>query len=71
MLIPGVLERGVEVEGRVGAVDVGPGLLGRHATAVVKLSLPAGFSPKGAKVRVALPEGIREVTQLNNSVGLP
>ena len=39
-------------------------------TAVVKLALPAG-DLKGARVRVALPEGIREITQLNDSVVLP
>jgi hypothetical protein len=40
-------------------------------TAVVKLALPAGFEARGAKVRVALPDGVREITQLNNSVPLP
>ena len=36
-------------------------------TAVVKLTLPAG----AARVRIALPDGTREITQLNNSVALP
>jgi len=40
-------------------------------TAVVKLTLPAAFDAKGARVRIALPEGLDEVTQLNNSVPLP
>jgi hypothetical protein len=40
-------------------------------TAVVKLALPAGFDAKGAKVRIALPDGVREITQLNNAVPLP
>jgi hypothetical protein len=38
-------------------------------TAVVKLTLPAGFDAKGARVRVSL--GQAEVTQLNNEVVLP
>jgi hypothetical protein len=38
-------------------------------TAVVKLALPAGFDPRGAKVRVSLAEP--EVTRLNNEVPLP
>ncbi len=42
----------------------------RPKTATVKLSLPAGFNTTGARVRVALPDGVREVTQLNNSVSL-
>ena len=37
----------------------------------MKLTLPAGFDAKGARVRVALPDGVREVTQLNNSAALP
>jgi len=36
-------------------------------TAVVKLTLPAG----AARVRIGLPDGTREITQLNNSVALP
>jgi hypothetical protein len=40
-------------------------------TALVKLTLPAGFDAKGARVAVALPDGLREVTQQNNSVALP
>jgi hypothetical protein len=36
-------------------------------TAVVKLALPAG----AVRVRIALPDGTREITQLNNSVALP
>jgi len=40
-------------------------------TASVKLTLPAGFDRKGAAVRIALPQGLAEVTQLNNSVALP
>jgi hypothetical protein len=36
-------------------------------TAVVKLVLPAG----AVRVRVSLPEGTPEITQLNNSVPLP
>ncbi|MFL5296794.1 MAG: LamG-like jellyroll fold domain-containing protein [Phenylobacterium sp.] len=40
-------------------------------TAVVKLMLPAAFDPKGAQVRVAIPGGAREVTQLNNAAPLP
>ncbi len=40
-------------------------------TAVVKLTLPEGFDAKGAKVRVALADGVREITQLNNAVPLP
>jgi hypothetical protein len=39
-------------------------------TAVVRLSLPAGFDPAGARVRVALPDRVREITQLNNSARL-
>lgn len=38
-------------------------------TAIVKLTLPAGAKP--ARVRVALPDGVAEVTQLNNAVALP
>ncbi|HWA62557.1 MAG TPA: LamG domain-containing protein, partial [Caulobacteraceae bacterium] len=38
-------------------------------TAVVRLTLPAGFDAKGAHVRVTLP--VAEVTQLNNAVALP
>ena len=40
-------------------------------TAVVALTLPAGFDAKGAWVRVALPGGPAEITQLNNGVALP
>lgn len=40
-------------------------------TAVVKLTMPIGFSTKGASVRVALPDGVREITQLNNAAPLP
>ena len=36
-------------------------------TAVVKLPLPTG----AVGVRVSLPDGTREITQLNNSVALP
>ena len=39
-------------------------------TAVVTLTLPTGADPRGARVRVALPDGVREVTQLNNVVPL-
>jgi hypothetical protein len=39
-------------------------------TAVVKLTLPAPFDARGARLRVALPDGVREITQLNNSVPL-
>ncbi|THD77055.1 MAG: LamG domain-containing protein [Phenylobacterium sp.] len=38
-------------------------------TAVLKITLPVGFDPKGARVRVVLPQP--EVTLLNNSVALP
>jgi hypothetical protein len=38
-------------------------------TAVVKLTLPAGAKP--ARVRVSLPDGVAEVTRLNNEVALP
>jgi hypothetical protein len=38
-------------------------------TAVVTLTLPAGFDAKGAKVRAAL--AVPEITQLNNVVALP
>jgi hypothetical protein len=40
-------------------------------TALVKLTLPPGFDARGARVVVALPDGVREITQLNNSVALP
>jgi hypothetical protein len=40
-------------------------------TTVVKLTLPAGADLKGVRVRIALPDGMREVTQLNNTVALP
>ena len=40
-------------------------------TVVVKMTLPVGFAAKGARVRVALPDGVREITQLNNAVPLP
>jgi hypothetical protein len=40
-------------------------------TAVVKMTLPVGFDPKGASVRLALSNGTREITQLNNRVALP
>jgi hypothetical protein len=40
-------------------------------TAVVRLTLPAGFEDKAARVRVALPPDVAEVTQLNNSTTLP
>ena len=38
---------------------------------VVKLTLPTGADLKGATVRVALPGGPNEITQLNNAVPLP
>jgi hypothetical protein len=38
-------------------------------TALVKLTLPTGFDPRGARVRVVLAQP--EITQLNNSVALP
>jgi hypothetical protein len=40
-------------------------------TASVRLTLPASFDRKGAVVRIALPQGAAEVTQVNNSVPLP
>jgi hypothetical protein len=40
-------------------------------TAVVELALPAGADPKGARVRMSLPDGVRDITQLNNEGPLP
>jgi hypothetical protein len=38
-------------------------------TAAVRLTLPAGAKP--TRVRVSLPDGVAEVTQLNNEIPLP
>ena len=38
-------------------------------TALVKITLPVGFDPNGARLRIVLPQP--EITQLNNSVALP
>jgi hypothetical protein len=39
-------------------------------TSIVQLSVPAGAATAGLRVRVALPAGSSELTQLNNVVAL-
>ncbi|MDE2264998.1 MAG: LamG domain-containing protein [Alphaproteobacteria bacterium] len=63
----------VDASGKVVAQATTPALpapvdLKPH-TAVVKLSLPSGFNPKGTVVRVAL-NGVKEITLINNTVPL-
>ena len=64
-----------DADGQVVARGVTPALKAptdlKPKTAVVKLTLPEGFAAKGARVRVALPDGVKEITQLNNAVALP
>ena len=70
----GVVEL-IDASGKVAATAKSPPLKAPKdllpKTAAVSLTVPAGFNAKGARVRVALPAGVAEITQLNNSVALP